>query len=390
VAVKTVLFAWELGRGLGHLVNIRRIALCLKPRARIVAAVRNSHSAGILHGVIDSVIDAPAWPLGSTASSVTLNDILSAAGLADSATVHRLLVAWDRILSEVQPDLVIADFSPLAALAARDRIPLILIGNGYTLPPHEMLRFPPLHRHSLPVWKEEKTLEAVNQALRNAGRGRTGLSHLPLIFKGDANLVQTFPLLDPYDTQRLDSAGGPLFDYEPKPTNAEAATIFVYLSDGYEPHPLIFEALKPFAARLRIYARRMPASQIEALRDDGARIDAEPPPLHDVLPSTRLLVHGGGSGVAAEALAGGVPQLILSAQVEQDLNGEALERAGVAKFTRTYVAGVDVSPDLVGSVVADRALAARAEELGRWHRDHLRANNALRTCEGTCLELLGL
>lgn len=387
--MKTVLFAWELGRGLGHLVNIRRIAPCLKPyRARIVAAVRNSHSAGILQGVADGIIEAPAWPPASPASSATLNDILSAAGLADSATVRRLLAAWDDILSEVRPDLVVADFSPLAALAARDRIPLVMIGNGYTLPPHEMLRFPPLHRHSRPVWKEEKTLEAVNQALRNAGR--TGLSHLPLIFKGDANLVQTFPLLDPYDTQRSEYAGGPLFDYEPRPPNTEAAAIFVYLSDGYEPHPSIFKALKPFAARLRIYARRMPASQLEALRDSGARIEAEPPPLCDVLPSIRLLVHSGGSGVAAEALAGGVQQLVLSAQIEQDLNGEALERAGVAKFMRTYVAGVDISPDLIGCVAADRALAARAEELGRWHREHLRSNNALQLCKSTCLKLLGL
>ena len=57
---------------------------------------------------------------------------------------------------------MIADFAPLAALAARGRIPLVHIGNGYTLPPHEMPRFPLLHRYSPPVWYEEQTLATIN------------------------------------------------------------------------------------------------------------------------------------------------------------------------------------------------------------------------------------
>jgi UDP:flavonoid glycosyltransferase YjiC (YdhE family) len=392
--VNTVLFAWELGHGLGHLMNIRRIASRLKPHGvRIVAALKDTSSSDVLRPLVDEFVEAPAWPLDlwsrsrrPAATSATLNDVLSGAGLADGAAVRRLLAAWDDIFSKSAPDLVIADFSPLASLAARDRIPLVLIGNGYTLPPYEMRRFPPLHRHSPPAWSEPQTLDTVNGAARTLGRKL--LTHLPQLFLGDAHLVQTFPLLDPYHAQRREFADSPVFDYEPTPRNAGADTVFVYLSAGYEPHPSIFQALQPLARRLRIYAPGIPMTQQRSLRALGARIDIEPPRLLDVLPSTRLVVHGGGSGVAAEALAFGVPQIVLSTHIEHDLNGEALESAGVAKFVRTYAPEAAISSALIKSAAEDTALSHRATKLGEWHRNHLECSNALLKCEHTCLLIL--
>jgi hypothetical protein len=207
--MKTVMFAWELGRGLGHLMNMRRIAQRLAPHGvRTMAVVDDPSSAGPLGNAVDEIVGAPRWPLHSrpdaqrfALSSATLNDILSGAGLADGAAVDRLLGAWDELFRTARPDLVIADFAPLAALAARGRIPLVLIGNGYTLPPQEMPRFPLLHRQAPPMWDEERTLATVNSAV--CRRGWTMLERLPQLFSGDACLVQSFPLLDPYDTQRI-------------------------------------------------------------------------------------------------------------------------------------------------------------------------------------------
>jgi UDP:flavonoid glycosyltransferase YjiC (YdhE family) len=392
--LKNVLFAWELGRGLGHLMNMRRIAARLKPHGvRFVAVSRDPAAAGLLGGEFVEIISAPRWPIDSrpasqrpALSSVTLNDILSGMGLADSAAVRQLLGAWDDIFRRTRPDLVIADFSPLAALAARGRLPLVHIGNGYTLPPHQMKRFPLLHRFSPPLWSEEQTLAAVNQAARAVGRAP--LDHLPQLFSGDACLVQTFPLFDPYDTQRSEPLDGPMFDRPPAMKGAGARSIFVYLSSGYALHPSLFAALGPFAARLRIHAPGLPAAQVEALRGAGAHIDAAPVPLADILPATCLIVHNGGPGVAAEALVAGVPQLVLSAQVEQDFNGQALESVGVAKFIRVYEPGADISADLIGALSADDALAARAALQAERHRACLATMDALGACERICLQLL--
>jgi UDP:flavonoid glycosyltransferase YjiC (YdhE family) len=375
-------------------MNTCRIAARLKPHGfRFVAVSRDPAATDLLGGEFAEIIAAPRWPIDSrpasqqpALSSATLNDILSAMGLADSSAVQQLLGAWDDIFQRTRPHLVIADFSPLAALAARRRLPLVHIGNGYTLPPHQMKRFPLLHRFSLPLWREEQTLAAVNQAARAVGRAP--LDHLPQLFSGDACLVQTFPLFDPYDTQRSEPLDGPMFDRSPAMKGARADSIFVYLSSGYALHPSLFAALRPFAARLRIHATGLPLAQVEELRRAGAHIDARPVPLTDILPTTCLIVHNGGPGVAAEALVAGVPQLVLSAQIEQDFNGQALESAGVAKFMRVYEPGADISAELIGAMSRDDALAARAALQAERHRAYLATMDALGACERICLRLL--
>jgi len=392
---KTVLFAWELGRGLGHLMNMHRIARRLaRHDCRTILASSNVAPALALQGPFDEIIQAPKWPLESLPeerrpilSSATLNDILSGAGLADRVAVKGLLRSWQEIFKSKRPALVIADFAPLAALAARGRIPLVLIGNGYTLPPVGMPRFPPLHRRSPPIWKEEETLNAVNAAARKLNL--TALDRLPQIFSGDAGFVQTFALLDPYDTQRVEPVSGPVIARVPEPREEGATSIFAYLSGGYEPHPSIFEALRPLAQHLRVHAPRLPASALGELSRAGARIDAEAIPLADILPLTRLILHHGGSGVAAEALVAGVPQLILSTQVEQDLNGEALQRAGIARLVRTYEPGTKLSRELVEDIWTDGAMAIRAAKLGSRHRQELARMDPLSTCERECVRLMG-
>ncbi len=104
--------------------------------------------------VFDDIAEAPLWPIDEPQAaqnlpgpSATLNDMLSAAGLADGEAVGRILSAWDGIFDRFRPDLVVADYSPLAAMAARGRIPLVQVGNGFTVPPAEMPRFPLLHQH---------------------------------------------------------------------------------------------------------------------------------------------------------------------------------------------------------------------------------------------------
>ena len=375
-------------------MNMRRIAARLKPHGfRFVAVSRESAATDLLGGEFAEIIAAPRWPMDSrpasqqpALSSATLNDMLSAMGLADSGAVRQLLGAWDDIFKRTRPDLVIADFSPLAALAARRRVPLVHIGNGYTLPPHQMKRFPLLHRFSPPLWREEQTLAAVNQAARAVGRAP--LDHLPQLFSGDACLVQTFPLFDPYDTQRSEPLEGPMFDRPPAIRGAGAHSIFVYLSSGYALHLSLFAALRPFAARLRIHATGLPLAQLEELRRAGAHIDAGPVPLADILPATCLIVHNGGPGAAAEALVAGVPQLVLSAQIEQDFNGQALERAGVAKSVRVYEPGAEISAGLVGAMSRDAALAARAALQAERYRACLATMDALGACERICLKLL--
>lgn len=360
----------------------------------MVAAVADMSSIGALQGICDDVLQAPAWPLArqsaaqrASRSSATLNDILSSAGLADTSAVHGLLLAWEEIFSRFRPDLLVAEFAPVAALAARGRIPLVQVGNGYTLPPDDMSRFPPLHRLSPPQWNEEDTLSAVNQAALSLGRSQ--LDRLPQLFSGDVSLVQTFALLDPYQTQRVEEVDGPLLSYVPGERAADATDIFVYLSGAYDVPQSLVSALDPFAGRLRLYAPRLASGQARHLLVSGARVDDIPVPLRDVLASSCLVVHSGGSGVASEALAAGVPQIILSSQIEQTLNGHALQTAGVGRLIEAYDPSATISPDVIAATCADEAMTARAAEAGKWHREYLADKNPALRSERACLDLLG-
>jgi UDP:flavonoid glycosyltransferase YjiC (YdhE family) len=393
--LKTVLFAWELGRGLGHLFTIRRMVARLKGHGiRTIAAVTDLSSGDILEGSCDEIVQAPAWPLArqdarqrAGQSSATLNDILSSAGLADLSAVRELLVAWDDIFSRFGPQLVVADFAPMAALTARGRIPLMQIGNGYTLPPDDMPRFPRLHGKLPPQWNEDDTLCAVNEAAQSLGFTR--LERLPQLFSGNLRLVQTFPLLDPYDTQRVEILDGPLLDAEPIERSVGTKSILVYLSGGYEVPELLLATLAPFGEDLHMFAPGLTSAQRDALTRSGARVDTSPFPLRDALASARLAVHSGGSGVASEALAAGVPQVIVSAQIEQTLNGEALQRAGLGTLIEGYNRSERLPFDDIAAACADKSLAARALAAGRWHREYLLDKNPALKCEQACLRFLG-
>jgi hypothetical protein len=317
-----------------------------------------------------------------------MGDILATAGLADAAGLSRLLQDWEHHFRRIKPDLVIADLAPAAALMARGAVPLMMVGNGFTLPPAEMPRFPPLHHVTPAAFAEEETLAIVNAALK--ARHRPRLDFLPQLFSADAHMVLTFPLLDPYRTQRKQPVDGPILEQARATAVPETGRIFGYFSRGYPLHPDIFPALLSHAAKLAIHAPELPGAQAEVLRAAGASIATEPVAAHRALAAASLVVHFGGSGLASEALAVGVPQLILSMQIEQDLNGRALLHAGLGRLLRAWDAASRFPARLLDGLLQDADLASRATEAGQQYRTALAAADPLAAFERQCRELICL
>jgi UDP:flavonoid glycosyltransferase YjiC (YdhE family) len=249
-----------------------------------------------------------------------------------------------------------------------------------------MPRFPLLHRLSPPAFDETRTLATVDAAAAALGFSR--LDRLPEIFSGDACLAQCPRLLDPFDTQRISPVDGPVLEEPPVSQSADTEQVFVYLSSDGTEWPSIYEALIPVAKRLRVHAPLLLRSGLDQLAAAGARIDMEPQPLAGILASSRLVIHHGGSGVAAQALAAGVPQLVLSRHIEQDLNGEALERAGVGRLIKPHQQRTHLEPGLISSLVADEIMAAQAETIGSDLRGFMARHDALDHCEAVCMDLL--
>jgi hypothetical protein len=262
-----------------------------------------------------------------------------------------------------------------------------MVGNGFTLPPSEMLRFPPLHRLTPPAFDEDETLSTVNAVLKS--RGGMRLDWLPQMFSADARLVLTFPLLDPYRTQRTQPAAGPIFDHLPQASEPDAGSIFAYFSRFYRLHQDIPRALLAHAPKLRIHAPELSDVQADTLRRAGASVEANPVASANAMASARLAIHFGGSGLASEALAAGVPQLVLSMQVEQDLTGSALQSAGVGRLVRAYDTTSRIPAETIDELLRDAGLARRAAEAGRQHREWLGGTDILARFESKSRELLG-
>jgi hypothetical protein len=381
--MQTVVLAWELGGGFGHVENLRWLAARLSAQGmRCIAAVKNVDRAAALAKDGVAVLQAPAWKRAK--SSVTLGDWLGDAGLGDPQALRRLLEAWLRIIDEIKPDLVVCDYAPAASLVARGRIPLALIGNGFTLPPAEMPAFPLLHHICPSVWQERFLLDTANSVL--ADLHLQPLQRLPQLFSGDVIWVQTLPLLDPYARWRARAAQGPAIDRLPKPCHGDGSEILIYLSSWSGGRQPFLADLRRFATQIRLFAPSLPAAERESYADWGVRLEDKPFNVAEDFASARLVIHLGSGGTAIACVMAGVPQLACAIDVEKELIGKALTRAGIGKFIPLYKPSVTLTEDVVAGLVADRALARRAREVGERHRAEFADPSA--EFEAECLKLL--
>jgi UDP:flavonoid glycosyltransferase YjiC (YdhE family) len=281
---------------------------------------------------------------------------------------------------------VVADYSPAAALATRTRLPLIIVGNGYTTPPPEMMEFPLLHRYHPPVWTESRVLATVNAAMRSMGLN--ALEYLPQIFAADARVIDTFEFFDPYALQRQAPVDGAAFERTPIAREQDADQLVVYLSRGIPIHRDTVSALAPFGPKLMIYAPELDAADEAALEWRDATVTRDPFSLDQVLPRARLAIHLGGPGFAAHCLAAGVPQLVLARQGEHEFNGLALEHAGIGQLIRAYDADSKIESETIAAMMTDETLAIKSHDIGLVHREIATYSDPVSKFERLSLQLL--
>lgn len=380
--MRTILLAWEFGGGFGHVVILRQIAARLKAHGfRFVAAVKNLGAAAALAEDGIELLQAPLWK--EPQSSATLGDMLGDFGFADPQALRPRMEAWCTIIDRHKPALVFTDYAPGANLAARGRVPLAVVGNGYTLPPPEMACFPPLHDAAPPVWREQQILDSIN-SVASALRLQS-LRWLPELFDGDVKWVYTFPLLDPYAAWRQYPAQGPVME-DPEPRDANPDEILIYLSWPSMQRPLL-PALLPFADSIRIFAPALPEHERAAAIGLGMRLEAKPFRLMQDLARARLVIHLGSGGTATSCAWAGVPQLACAMDIEKELNGKALARAGIGKLIPIYDPAVALSDEMVAEALADEAMATRAQAIGEALRTQYRNADPFGEFEAACLQL---
>jgi len=358
---RQALLCAEAGAGLGHIQNLVRLGSLLMRRGWRVA-VAGPGAAAFPSEAPDGMDmrEAPRWghalaaPLPRTGSSATHGDILADLGLRSAAAVRDQIVWWHLRFSEICPDLVVADYAPGVLLAARGRIPALVVGNGYTAPPAEMPRFPLLHGKSRIRDDEEAVCATVNEVL--AEGGVRPLSALPEVFAGDAQCVFTYPQLDPYRAERGQPVLGLLPEYLGEGGQGGEEVFVYFQSGGQDARALrLVAALRRLDMPVRAYLPGAPVAYLDWLSASGAVVEPGPVPPSRIRARSRLLVHHGSHGFSALGLAAGIPQVACHWDIEKELNAQAVAAAS---------AGLAVPVDYVSDEELEAEIRRVVEEPG--------------------------
>jgi hypothetical protein len=351
--VASVLFVWELGAGLGHIMRLAPLANhVLAQEHRVFAALREIRGA---HGAFDPGVRLLPAPHGAGAAVTPpptdcFADILRDVTFGDERTLATHVAAWRTIYELVRPDLIVFDHSPTALLAARGfAARRVVTGTGFTVP-CDLYPLP-----SLRPWREvsESHLRAQeDQVLRAANRiletvNEPALQRLGQLYsESDDTLLTTFAELDPYSGPRpksteylgmVGSSGGGAPQW---PVGA-GKKVFAYL----RPFPALGDVLRFLNERhvpTIAYIEGVAGPWAERFASATLRLEEERLDVSVVGRECDLAILNGNGGTTAAMLLAGRPSLQIPINLEHALNARAVERMGAGLSVGTRDGGAIV------------------------------------------------
>ena len=335
-----ILLGWELGANVGHARRLEALAGPLLAEGhRLHLVVQNLGAAQLPADAAGRVRlwQAPLWPgllrhggAAPLGRPQRFGDVLANLGLQSAAGFAAVLQGWDALLTAIKPEAVIADFAPGLMLAARGRVPRLMVGTGFTVPVTDQPEFPGFAaRPGPPLVAEAALLALVNAAL--ARLGWPALDRLPQVMAAEAAMPAVFAELDPYRAHRH---APPLSPFVPEAAFADLGRparpgVFAYLPvAGLGANDLLrLEALArkvPVTAHLPGLTTERAASLVRA----GLRLLERPLGWEAIARDHSLMLCHGGMGTVSAALVAGLPLAVWPGGIEQQLTADALMAAG--------------------------------------------------------------
>lgn len=336
----TVVLAWELGGGWGHLMNLLPMAKGLCERGhRVVAVLKDlSKAKKFFSDLPIEFLQAPvrtAIREDGIASPRTFAHVMHNCGFNDFDELFAMASAWRGLFSLIRPDLTVFDHCPTGLLAAQG-LPMkkALAGTGFCSPP-AVYPLPDLR-----PWLEgsaEKMRAEEDQVLQCANRVLDSwklpqLDRISQLYaRVEENFLGTFPELDPYGPRPgveywggWPNCGGK----SPAWPEGKGKRVFFYLNCAIPNLPgvlmLLYDRMSPtifygsaFSEQLR-EQYQTPFFRFEEERLDMAQVGRE----------CDLAILHGGQGSTASMLLAGRPILEIPIVLEQYHNAMAVEKIG--------------------------------------------------------------
>lgn len=334
-----ILFAWEMGGGIGYVDRLSQVATALEDEghepvfvvrdligtaeyfARKPWIVMQSPMAvGLLHPT------QPSFVPGSYA------DLLAVNNFANAEHLFRLAQAWHMLFLALQPALIVAEYAPVASLAAYGRIPVISMGHGYILPPPNLNEFPIFDPSAQRFAPPEKMVEAVRAVQQRLGGAVADT--VPAVIGGTRHFVTAFAETDPYVSFRSQPNAGPL-DSIPLPVApAGQPSFYAYLSATHPQLRMILQSLVECGLPGAVHIKRITPEIRQYLSERKVHVFDRPPPLAEVTRGAHVVVHHGGAATLAAAMGAGRPQMLWPEVADQQVSANTVDRLGITVHAR--------------------------------------------------------
>ncbi len=332
-----VLFAAELGANLGHVMPLSRLAKQLKLEGiQPIFATSNLEAAKIALADTDIIFaQAPVWPSwhvlgGNQDGHASYLDVLAQIGFADPNKLTSILGAWKTLIELIQPNVVVLDHSPaLSVLLNALKIPVIAVGNGFTLPPTDYDFFPAHRSDRSPLLPEKNLYRSLVKSLEYYS--------LPIpnrlieaIFPKE-RIVCSFPELDFYKHWRNEKLYAPLENLPPESSPPKKLKLFVYIGAELPGFDNLVKCLAELDCAVECYLRGAPDHLKVFLEMRGHIVHETPPDLVNVIKKSTHVLSQGGNNICHAVMSAGRPHFIIPLHGESDFNLNTLVNMNTAR-----------------------------------------------------------
>jgi hypothetical protein len=376
--VATVLFTWELGGGLGHVLPMRPLAAGLLGRGhRVFVALRDLTRCAVAFGhTAVCFVQAPYKPAGPTyvARPQSHAHLMANVGFGSLNELYPFACAWRRLLEWVGPDLVVFDHSPTALLAARAiHTRRVLFGTGFCCPP-DACPFPaysdlPAPDETRIAADERHVLGCVNGVLTQWKLPR--IDRLAQLYsETDDAILTTFAELDHYGDR-----GGSARYWGPVVTTGgkapgwplgEGARVYAYLKPC-DALPDLLGALNQRRNPTLVYGDAIGNDLTARFASETLQFERHPLDLRRVAETCDAVIHNGNHGTAATFLLAGKPSLQLPLTREQAIGARRVADLGAGEIAPTQSGRSDELEQKLDAVLSQPRFAAAAAEFARRH-----------------------